>query len=132
MVVSFVVALSGCISDSSNTSTKPSTTSSNTTSTAAANVLLEKGNVKMANGDIYADNQLVGTYAIVSKPPAESADVDYRTWNGKRTEVVDYSGTGDYLDYYTQYNGQWVKMSIDTTLSSTALEITNDIYTAME
>lgn len=85
----------------------------------------------MANGDIYVDNQLVGTYTIVSKPPAESADVEYRTWNGKRTEVVDFAGTGKYMDYYTQYNGQWVKMSIDTTLSNTALEITNDIYTAM-
>lgn len=126
MIVSFVVAISGCISD--NTSTTQSTTTSNT---SAANDLLEKGNVRMTDGEIYIDNQLVGTYTIVSKPPAESADVEKRTWNGKRVEIVDFSGSGKYMDYYTQYNGEWVKMSIDTTLSSTALEITNDIYTAM-
>ena len=72
----------------------------------------------MANGNIYVDNQLVGTYKIVTKPPAESADVEYRTWQGTRVEVVDFRGTGKYMDYYTQYNGKWVKMSIDTTLST--------------
>lgn len=95
-------------------------------------VLLDKSNVRMANGVIYVDNKVVGTYTIVSSPPAVSADVDKRTWRDKRVEYVDFSGTGKYMDYYTQFNGQWIKLSIDTTLSSTGLEITNDIYTAME
>lgn len=95
-------------------------------------VLLDKSNVRMANGVIYVDNKVVGTYTIVSSPPAVSEDVDKRTWRDKRVEYVDFSGTGKYMDYYTQFNGQWIKLSIDTTLSSTALEITNDIYTAME
>ena len=130
-----VIAASGCTStpssNDSNSQVNNTPTPAPAPAPAAEQVLLEKGNVKMANGNIYVDNQLVGTYKIVTKPPAKSADVDYRTWQGTRVEVVDFSGTGNYLDYYTQYNGKWVKMSIDTTQSKTALEITNDIYTAM-
>lgn len=115
------------------TTPTPSTSvATNTPATPSDNVLLAKGNVRMANGVIYVDNKVVGTYTIVSSPPAVSEDVDKRTWRDKRVEIVDFSGTGKYLDYYTQYNGQWIKLSIDTSLSQSALEITDDIYTAME
>ena len=112
------------------TATTPATTSS---STSSDNVLLDNRNVKMANGVIYVDNKVVGTYKTVSSPPAVSDDVDKRTWRDKRVEIVDFSPSDSkYLDYYTQYNGEWIKLSIDTTLQQSALEITDDIYTAME
>lgn len=138
-----IIAISGMFASDKNTATTVSsytapTTANTTTSTpvtttaAAADILLTKGNVKMANGDIYVDNKLVGTYSKVSSPPNVSEDVDKRTWRDKRVEIVDFSTSGKYLDYYTQYNGDWIKLSIDTTLSQSALEITDEIYTAME
>lgn len=134
-----ILVIFGMFTSDKNTSTTTSSYTSPTTvntttatSTTSSDVLLAKGNVRMANGVIYLDNKVVGTYTIVSSPPAVSEDVDKRTWRDKRVEIVDFSGTGKYLDYYTQYNGQWIKLSIDTSLSQSALEITDDIYTAME
>lgn len=97
------------------------------------NILLEKDNVKMADGQIYVDNELVGTYEIVSKPPSVSKDVDKRLWRNTRVEIVDFRGAeNDPLHYYTQYNGKWVKMAIYNNLSKMPIQITDEIYKAME
>jgi hypothetical protein len=106
---------------------------SDTSTPVKEDILLKKGNVKLADGNIYVNNELVGTYEIVSEPPAESENVEKRKWNNKRVEIVDFRGSeADPLDYYTQYNGEWIKMSIYTNLSKTSLEITNEIYKAMQ
>jgi len=114
------------------TSTQPKSTPTDNTAKPADNVLLEKNNVRMVNGIIYIGSEEVGTYKTVSSPPAVSQDVEKRMWRDKRVEYVDFSSTGQYTDYYTQYNGQWLKLSIDTTASIIPLEITDAIYTAME
>lgn len=96
-------------------------------------ILLEKDNVKMADGKIYVDDELVGTYEIVSKPPSVSKDVDKRLWRNTRVEIVDFRGAeSDPLHYYTQYNGKWVKMAIYNNLSKIPIQITDEIYKAME
>jgi len=96
------------------------------------NVLLDKGNVKLVNGDIYVDNQVIGTYSIVKSPPSVGEGVDKRTWKNSRIEIVDFAGSqGDTTDYYTQYKGQWVKLTVKNNLDRTTLELTDDIYTAM-
>lgn len=143
--VFLIIAISGMFASDKNTSSTTTTytpdTTKNTTTTAPAttstskasdNVVLDKGNVRMANGVIYVNDKVVGTYKMVSSPPAVSDDVDKRTWRNTRVEIVDFSSSDSkYLDYYTQYNGNWIKLSIDTTLPQSALEITDDIYTAM-
>lgn len=87
----------------------------------------------MVDGKIYVDNELAGTYTIVKNVPAESDNVEKRLWKNKRVEIVDYSGSeSDPLDYYTEFNNQWIKMSIYTNLSRTSLDITDEIYKAME
>lgn len=141
LLILTIVTISGCTEseNTTNVSNYTKTPQHNDTSIkndskekAASHVLLEKNNVKMANGKIYVDNEVVGTYTNVNEPPTESADVEKRLWNNKRVEIIDYSGSeSDPLTYYTEYNGEWIKMRIYTDLSKTPLELTDDIYNAM-